>query len=250
MTKIGRLAVLLLLALTGPRHLSQGSGARFDHVAAGLRAYRRAPPAACESCHVDAVMFQGTPRNCAACHSQGSRIGATPKSSDHVRTSEKCMAPATRRRPGRRRRPSTTTRRWAAARAATTTHKPPASRPGTSPPTWTAMPAMARSRGCRRSSTTARSPATAPHAMPPAARRRARARRTPRPAVPARRATAAPRGRRLRTSITPRSSAPARPVTMARTQRGAARRIFRVRTTARPATRRRPGDPCTSITPA
>ena len=248
MPMIGRFAVLLLLALLATGALGQGAGARFDHVTTGYELTGAHRLQACESCHADAV-FQGTPRECAACHSQGSRIGATPKSSDHVRTSEKCIACHTTSAWS----PATTFDHDETMGGCASCHdnsRAPASRPGTSSPTWTAMPAMVRSRGCRRNSTTARSPATAPHAMLPAARRRARARRTPRPAVPARRATAAPRGRRLRMSITPRSSAPARPVTMARTQRGAARRIFRVRTTAGPATRRRPGDPCTSITPA
>ncbi len=91
MPMIGRFAVLLLLALLATGALGQGAGARFDHVTTGYELTGAHRLQACESCHADAV-FQGTPRECAACHSPGSRIGATPKSSDHVRTSEKCIA--------------------------------------------------------------------------------------------------------------------------------------------------------------
>ena len=91
MGKLQRLVLLCLLALASHGALAQGAGAEFDHVTTGYELTGAHRLQACESCHVDAV-FQGTPRDCAACHSHGSRIGATPKSSDHILSSERCDA--------------------------------------------------------------------------------------------------------------------------------------------------------------
>jgi len=43
----------------------------------------------CEQCHV-AGIFKNTPRDCAGCHSIGSRVGATPKPVNHVKTTKTC----------------------------------------------------------------------------------------------------------------------------------------------------------------
>jgi hypothetical protein len=86
--------VLLVLALVLPAaHAATVPSItlKFDHSTSGFEldgAHRDLP---CESCHVDAV-FQGTPRDCAACHSRGTRYNATPKPVTHVLSSENCAA--------------------------------------------------------------------------------------------------------------------------------------------------------------
>ena len=86
------LALALALALPGARAATTPSiTLKFDHSTTGFEldgAHRDLP---CESCHIDAV-FQGTPRDCAACHSRGTRYNATPKPATHVLSSENCAA--------------------------------------------------------------------------------------------------------------------------------------------------------------
>jgi hypothetical protein len=63
----------------------------FDHLSTGFEldgVHRDLP---CESCHINAV-FKGTPRNCGTCHIQGSPYGATPKTANHILTSNNCAA--------------------------------------------------------------------------------------------------------------------------------------------------------------
>ena len=91
MNKLNKLVVLCLLALIGHGASAQGAGTLFDHVTTGYELTGAHKLQACESCHVDAV-FQGTPRECLACHSRGSRVGATPKTSDHILSTERCDA--------------------------------------------------------------------------------------------------------------------------------------------------------------
>ncbi|HQR23822.1 MAG TPA: hypothetical protein PK163_03495, partial [Steroidobacteraceae bacterium] len=89
MTKVRTIAALLLLLAQGA--LAQPAPAPFDHITTGYELTGAHRVQACETCHVDGV-FQGTPRECAACHSVGSRIGATPKTQDHIRSTERCAA--------------------------------------------------------------------------------------------------------------------------------------------------------------
>src|SRR5512137_1305443 len=70
---------------------AQVTGRNFDHLTTGFELTGAHRLQACESCHVDAV-FAGTPRVCAACHAQGSRVGATPKPSTHVDSTDACGA--------------------------------------------------------------------------------------------------------------------------------------------------------------
>jgi len=61
----------------------------FDHLTTGFELTGSHRDAACESCHVNAV-FEGTPRECVACHSPGKLVGADPKPSDHIMSSDRC----------------------------------------------------------------------------------------------------------------------------------------------------------------
>jgi hypothetical protein len=82
---------LLLLAMISGAAFAQGAGGRFDHLTTGYELMGAHRLVACESCHVDAV-FKGTPRDCVACHSPGSRVGASPKTSGHILSTENCGA--------------------------------------------------------------------------------------------------------------------------------------------------------------
>ena len=88
---IRRALLPLLLLLAGGTASAQVTGRNFDHLTTGFELTGAHRLQACESCHVDAV-FAGTPRVCAACHAQGSRIGATPKPSTHVASTDNCGA--------------------------------------------------------------------------------------------------------------------------------------------------------------
>ena len=92
-----RFLPLLILALLGLAPLAASAATqpaitlRFDHTTTGFEldgAHRDLP---CESCHINAV-FKGTPRDCAACHSRGTRFNATPKPANHILSSEHCAA--------------------------------------------------------------------------------------------------------------------------------------------------------------
>ena len=84
---IRRALLPLVLLLAGGTASAQVTGRNFDHLTTGFELTGAHRLQACESCHVDAV-FAGTPRVCAACHAQGSRIGATPKPSCLLYTSD------------------------------------------------------------------------------------------------------------------------------------------------------------------
>jgi hypothetical protein len=63
----------------------------FDHLATGFEldgVHRDLP---CESCHVNAI-FKGTPRDCGTCHITGSAFDATPKTVNHIQSTNKCAA--------------------------------------------------------------------------------------------------------------------------------------------------------------
>jgi hypothetical protein len=86
-----------MLALLGLAPLATSAATKpaitlkFDHTTTGFEldgAHRNLP---CESCHISAV-FKGTPRDCAACHSRGTRFNATPKPANHILSSENCAA--------------------------------------------------------------------------------------------------------------------------------------------------------------
>jgi hypothetical protein len=63
----------------------------FDHLTTGFEldgVHRDLP---CESCHLNAV-FRGTPRDCGTCHIKGSLFNATPKTTTHIPSTNKCAA--------------------------------------------------------------------------------------------------------------------------------------------------------------
>ena len=97
---IGALLVVLA-ALATPAHAATRVRATtrapgslvlsFDHRHTGFAldgAHRNLP---CEACHRDAI-FHGTPRACAACHVPGSRYHATPKTRNHILSTDDCAA--------------------------------------------------------------------------------------------------------------------------------------------------------------
>lgn len=83
------LAGLLLLTLVLPASAAPGSTASFDHTRTGFPLTGAHAQADCQSCHSGGV-FQGTPRQCALCHFQGSRRAITFKPANHVQTTQPC----------------------------------------------------------------------------------------------------------------------------------------------------------------
>ena len=62
---------------------------KFDHLKTGFPLSGAHVTVTCETCHMGGIL-KGTPTTCAGCHSIGSRVGATPKSVNHVQTSNSC----------------------------------------------------------------------------------------------------------------------------------------------------------------
>jgi hypothetical protein len=80
------LTCLLMVTFAGHAGAAQST---FDHQSTGFEltgAHREVP---CESCHVRGV-FRGTPRTCAACHSTGTAVAASPKPATHMLASDRC----------------------------------------------------------------------------------------------------------------------------------------------------------------
>ena len=94
---VGLLFTVLLMILTlavanadaAGNKTSKKGRAKFDHNKTGFVLQGEHARVNCESCHAKGV-FKGTPKDCGGCHSQGSRINATAKSSQHIVTNEKC----------------------------------------------------------------------------------------------------------------------------------------------------------------
>ena len=63
----------------------------FDHLKTGFELDGLHRDLPCESCHVNAL-FKGTPRDCATCHIAGSQFNGTPKTADHIATTNNCIA--------------------------------------------------------------------------------------------------------------------------------------------------------------
>ena len=80
---------LFALALFSTGSDAATTGRTFDHLTTGFELTGAHRDVTCESCHVNAV-FKGTPRVCAACHSRGTLVSATPKPSNHIMTTERC----------------------------------------------------------------------------------------------------------------------------------------------------------------
>ena len=63
--------------------------ANFDHNRTGFLLQGVHARVSCETCHARGV-FKGTPKDCSGCHTEGSRVGASSKPSQHIPTNEKC----------------------------------------------------------------------------------------------------------------------------------------------------------------
>ncbi len=91
------LAIFSFDADAAPRSAAQMVGPgmaappEFNHMSTGFPLIGGHASATCETCHVGGV-FQGTPRNCGGCHTLGSRVGATPKPTNHIITDAPCEA--------------------------------------------------------------------------------------------------------------------------------------------------------------
>ena len=99
---LAALAALAALAGAAPAVAAQGGAAApaaptapitvpFDHLTTGFEldgVHRDLP---CEACHLNAV-FRGTPRDCGTCHTAGSQFNATPKTTNHVPSTNNCAA--------------------------------------------------------------------------------------------------------------------------------------------------------------
>jgi hypothetical protein len=87
--------LVLLFALGTAQHAAAAEApsitVSFDHLPTGfeLEGVHRDLP--CESCHLNAV-FKGTPRDCGTCHIKGSPFNATPKTANHIPTTNYCVA--------------------------------------------------------------------------------------------------------------------------------------------------------------
>ncbi len=87
--------LVLLFALGTAQHAAAAEApsitVSFDHLPTGFEldgVHRDLP---CESCHLNAV-FKGTPRDCGTCHIKGSPFNATPKTANHIPTTNYCAA--------------------------------------------------------------------------------------------------------------------------------------------------------------
>ena len=61
----------------------------FDHASTGFPLTDAHKHLACEECHTRGI-FQGTPRQCAACHTQGGYVPASTRPATHIRTLNAC----------------------------------------------------------------------------------------------------------------------------------------------------------------
>src|SRR5689334_9702278 len=63
----------------------------YDHLSTGFELDGLHRDLPCESCHLNAI-FKGTPRDCGTCHITGSRFNATPKTTNHIPSTNNCAA--------------------------------------------------------------------------------------------------------------------------------------------------------------
>ncbi len=85
------LRVLLLVLLLVPCGFAAQSRTNFDHDTTGFELTGQHRDLPCESCHANAI-FKGTPRTCQDCHGVGTAIRATAKPSDHILSTNNCVA--------------------------------------------------------------------------------------------------------------------------------------------------------------
>lgn len=83
---------LLTLWFGAPTATAQPSViSSFDHFSTGFRLEGAHGRASCDSCHAGGV-FKGTPTQCAACHSQGGLVQATPQPPHHITSTNQCLS--------------------------------------------------------------------------------------------------------------------------------------------------------------
>ena len=84
---LGLLTILFLLV--SPTPAAEKAGDKFNHLSTGFPLTGAHLQTDCQTCHVRGI-FKGTPQQCAACHTQGSRLASTAKPAKHVQTTEAC----------------------------------------------------------------------------------------------------------------------------------------------------------------
>lgn len=84
------LLCVFMAALSG-KALAQGGVIAFDHAKTGFDLLGSHQFVACESCHISG-QFEGTPRDCFGCHVSNGRFNATPKTIDHIQSTNQCDA--------------------------------------------------------------------------------------------------------------------------------------------------------------
>src|SRR4029077_753243 len=85
------LRALVLVFLLVPCGFAAQSRTNFDHDTTGFELTGQHRDLPCESCHANAI-FKGTPRACQDCHGVGTAIRATAKPSDHILSTNNCIA--------------------------------------------------------------------------------------------------------------------------------------------------------------
>ena len=85
------LRALVLVLLLVPCGFAAQSRTNFDHDTTGFELTGQHRDLPCESCHANAI-FKGTPRACQDCHGVGTAIRATAKPSDHILSTNNCIA--------------------------------------------------------------------------------------------------------------------------------------------------------------
>ncbi|MBI3563415.1 MAG: hypothetical protein HY080_17060 [Gammaproteobacteria bacterium] len=82
--------MLLVAMLLAPLHAHAAAKTKkFDHDTTGFILTGAHVDLVCDSCHIRGI-FKGIPKTCDGCHAQVSQITATKKSSNHIRSSDRC----------------------------------------------------------------------------------------------------------------------------------------------------------------
>jgi hypothetical protein len=87
--RAGLLALVVLACAALGTRTAAAAPSTFDHFTTGFELLGQHGSVPCADCHV-AGIFKGTPTDCFACHSPGSRIAATAKPTSHILSSNNC----------------------------------------------------------------------------------------------------------------------------------------------------------------
>jgi cell pole-organizing protein PopZ len=85
------LRTLVLVLLLVPSGFAAQTRTNFDHDTTGFELRGQHRDLRCESCHANAI-FKGTPRDCQDCHGVGTAIRATAKPTNHILSTNNCIA--------------------------------------------------------------------------------------------------------------------------------------------------------------